>query len=138
MNEHLHWQVTVLLNPCLDPMACRLQFLASCMPLYPRYSLTVSEPIELKAQEREPLSHTWVKTAKAQASGLLWRYLQVEFLQPVWYGSIEPLNINLEAKGAYPIISVSTHKCLSTELRLHPFLKPEVQDIMQVHIRQDW
>jgi hypothetical protein len=44
----------VLLDPCLDPPARRLQFLARGASFYPRCPLTGFKPVEFEAQEGEP------------------------------------------------------------------------------------
>ena len=47
-----------------------------------------------------------MESTEAQDLGLLWRYLQAEFLQPLRKRLIDPLCVLLKAEGAYPIVRV--------------------------------
>jgi len=123
-------QVAMLLNPCLDPPARRLQPLARGASFHPRYPLPVRHPIELKPQEAEPSLHARVKAAESQDTGLLRGNLETELRQPPRQHPIELFGIAAIAKGAdkssrpgeshpraltEPYVNLSAHTALTVQ-----------------------
>jgi hypothetical protein len=60
----------IRLNPCLDPFARTLQFLASGAAFDARHALSVFFPKEFEAQKGEPARHARMNATESQDTGL--------------------------------------------------------------------
>jgi hypothetical protein len=130
VEEGLTRHMPIRLNPCLDPSARTLPFLASGAAFDPRHSLSVFCPETFEAQQGEPARHAGMNATESQDTGLLRCHLSCEFPQPLGSHLIEPFRITAEPKGAYQVIGVSASQGRASTRGFDHLFTPQVQRIM--------
>ena len=126
----------IRLNPCLEPFARTLQFLASRTALDARHSLSVFFPEKFAAQKGAPARQAGMQATEAQDAGLRRRHLQCEFPQSLRERLVKPCRSAAEPKGADQVIGVAAYQGLASTTGFDHLFKPQVQCIMSGPIGQ--
>ena len=78
------------------------------------------------------------KPPELDEPGLVGVYVQFEAFEPFLYGVQEALRVPLVLKTHHEIIGVPHDDCVAFDLVAAPLLlEPQVEDIVQVDVRQD-
>jgi len=99
---------------------------------------------EGKAQKREglwlclptPLAPERCIAAKFKQAGLVPMQFESEFLEPLSHRVPEALGICLQLKACHDVIGITHKDDLAFGLSLSPLLRPQVKDLVQVHVGQ--
>jgi hypothetical protein len=121
-------------NPFLDPVARSRHFLARGAAFDPRHALSVFFPVKFEASKGEPSCHARMKSAEAQAAGLLQGDLQCEFPQSIRERLVKPCRIAAELNGADQVVGVAAEQRLASTVGFDHFSKPQVQRLMQIDV----
>ncbi len=71
--------------------------------------------------------------------GLVGVYLQSEASEPILHGAQEPLRVVLVLEAHHEVVGVSNDDCVAFDLMAAPLLlEPQVEDVVQVDVRQGW
>jgi hypothetical protein len=120
------------LNPCLDPCARTLHFLARGAAFATRHARSVFFPEQFTAQTGEPARHAWMKATAAQDPGLLRCYRSFAFPQSLRERLVTPFRITAAPKGADQVIGVAASQGLASTLALDSLFNPQLQRLMQL------
>ena len=128
----------------LDPLQRRLHALANRLPKHHEPALLRLPADMLEAEEIEGL---WFAQSSALSVGrrmaseldkprLLRVQFQLELLHSFLQFRPEPFSIALELESNHSVVGVAHHDHIAVRTLLTPCLNPEIEDVMEVDIRQ--
>jgi hypothetical protein len=109
-----------------------------CGPtLEPILAFAVLAPHKRTAQEVTATFGVFLVPTAAQQSRFLRGQLSTVLPEPLASHPVETLRIPLVLEGTAKVLSVATQDGLAFAMRFDVFCTPDIQDMMEVHIRQD-
>ena len=128
--------VTVGLQPFLASLDTASQLLLGRPAPHPRRPLAVSLPVKLETEKGEPPFAARMESTEAVDAGFLRGHRQTEFVQPFGEHPVKCFRFSLILEGADKVIRVADDVCLSLAAWFHHPLKPQVQRVVEVDVRQ--
>ncbi len=124
----------------------RLQSLANRLPKHQKPSLLRLPADMLEAEEieglwpaqTEPLSVGRRMASELDKPRLLRVQFQLELFHSFFQFRPEPFGLVFELKSNHDVVGVTHHDHIAVRTLLAPCLNPEIEDVMEVDIRQQW
>jgi len=128
----------------LDPLQRRLHALANRVPKHHEPSLLRLPADVLEAEEIEGLRFTQPSAfsvlgrmaSELDQPRLLRVQFQLEFLHSFLQFRPEPFSIVFDLESNHDVIGIAHHDHIAVRTLLPPCLDPEIEDVMEVDIRQ--
>ena len=141
-SDNRHWLVHLPAQLLLNGMEFRPHPLGHCAPPDHKVAFRVPATIVGEPEERECFRFSFAalptigrcKASESDQPCLLRMNLQPKLRQPLPKVSQEPLGISLMLETGHEIISVANDNHVPSRHFLAPFLGPQIEDIVQIHV----
>jgi hypothetical protein len=101
------------------------------------HRLSRATPVPPKCKTQDIKADPGLVAAESYDARLFHRYVQIERAQSLWKEAEEALRVYLVLRHADKIIGIAVQRDRALTLLFHDFFEPQIEGVMQLHIRQD-